>query len=411
MGPKILFVSQQLPWPKDSGGNIRTYFMLAALAREFEVVLCSTTDGSPGAREGARVLGELCSGVRLVPDSKSQGAVALLGGLLSSMLRGLPAVLVHNENKLLQEVVLEELASGEFTSVHINHLDTALYFDLDRSPPAVIDTHNLLFEYYERRAEVEKSAARRWVCRREARLLSSHEPRVFRQVAHVIVCSRTERERLLGLDEGIGVSVIPNGVDCSEFTPRKVSPSGDGSDLVFVGDLAYGPNQDAALYFIEEILPLIQEKSPGVRFIAVGKNPPPKLVACGEEREDVIVTGFVEDVRDWVHPAAVYVVPIRYGSGTRLKVLEAFALGKATVSTRIGAEGIETHEGQDILLRDDPVQFAEAIGELLSDPGLAERMGASARQCVETSYDWDRIGEALATLHRDLARRQGRSSS
>ena len=159
----------------------------------------------------------------------------------------------------------------------------------------------------------------------------------------------------------------------------------------------------AALRFIREVLPLLLRKDSTVRFLAVGKNPPAELVALAAESGDaVVVTGFVKDVRAWVHPAAVYVVPIRYGSGTRLKVLEAFALGKATVSTAIGAEGIETHEGRDILIRDEPAAMAEAIFMLLEDRERAASLGREARAHVERNYDWARIGELLANVHREL---------
>jgi glycosyltransferase involved in cell wall biosynthesis len=402
MRRRVLFVTQQLPWPKDSGGNIRTFFMLAGLARRFDVVLCSTRDASPGAREGERVLGELCAALRLVPDVKRRGALGMAGGVLRSLVRGVPAVLLHNANPALRDVVRGELARGGIDSLHINHLDTAPYFDLAASPPSVIDTHNLLFEYYARRAEVERGVLRRWVCAREARLLARQEPALLRAARRVVVCSRTEAESLARLDAELDVRVVPNGVDCAAFQPRVAPPAAANCDLVFVGDLAYGPNQDAALRFAVEVLPLVQREEPAARFLAVGKNPSAQLVALGRSREDVVVTGFVEDVRQWVHGARVYVVPIRYGSGTRLKVLEAFALGMPTVSTRIGAEGIETREGEDILLRDEPEEMASAIVRLLRDPELAARLARNARATVERSYDWPALGERLADVHAEL---------
>lgn len=400
--PRILFATQQMPWPKDSGGNIRTYFMLEALAEAFEVVLCTTSDGSTAAREGEIRLGDLCAKVHLVRDDKQHSSLGMALGLGASLLRGLPAVLMHNENRALRAAITSELAGGSIDALHINHLDTALYFDLSKGPPAVIDTHNLLFEYYARRAEVEKGALRRAVCRREARLLTKYEPDVFRQLGRVVVCSEKERQSLLALDSTLPVSVVPNGVDCGEFRPAASEVEPANQDLVFVGDMAYGPNQDAALRFIHEILPQVQVDVPSARFLAVGKNPPAELQALGDTREDVVVTGFVDDVRDWVHSAAVYVVPIRYGSGTRLKVLEAFALGKATVSTRIGAEGIETHEGEDILLRDEVGEMAAAIVELLGDASMRARLARVARANVEANYDWPMLGARLVEIHRGV---------
>jgi glycosyltransferase involved in cell wall biosynthesis len=399
MPRRILFVTQQLPWPRDSGGNIRTYFMLQELARRYEVVLCSTSDGSAAAREGESVLGEFCSAVHLVPDVKRNSSLGQARGVLASLVRGKPAVMLYNENRALAEVVRRELSGAPFDSVHLNHLDTTPYLDFSNSPPSVIDTHNLLFEYYARRAEVESGIFKRWACAREGRLLAEHEPRILRAVSRVVVCSETEHARLATVDPHINVHVVPNGVDCATFQPRGVTPKTLSSELVFVGDLSYGPNQDAALRFVNEVLPLVQREEAAARFLAVGKNPSSELEACGRGREDVVVTGIVDDVREWVHRAGVYVVPIRYGSGTRLKVLEAFALGMPTVSTCLGAEGIEVHEGKDILLRDGPEEMAQAIVELLRDPQRAARLAVSARANVERNYDWPALGERMADVH------------
>lgn len=401
MARRLLFVSQQLPWPKDSGGNIRTHAMLAALARDFEVVLCSTSDGSPAARQGVAELEARGIDVRLAPDTKQHSGGGQVAGVLRSLVRGVPAVLVHNENPALGALVQTALREG-VDHLHLNHIDTAPYVDLAAAPPAVLDTHNLLYEYYARRAEVESSAARRWVCRREARLLRRHEPELFRRLRTAVVCSETERASLARLDAAVQVAVVPNGVDCAAFQPSAASPPEGSQDLVFVGDLGYGPNQDAALRFVEEVLPLVRAAEPRARFLAVGKNPPSELVQLGEAREDLVVTGFVDEVTPWIHRARVYVVPIRYGSGTRLKVLEAFAFGMPTVSTTIGAEGIDYADGEDLLIRDEPADMAEAIVGLLRDSQGAARLGSAARAKAEALYDWPSLGERMVAVHRAL---------
>ncbi len=401
MPHRILFVTQQLPWPKDSGGNIRTYFMLEALARRFEVVLCSTTDGTPAAQEGERLFRKSCVDVHLVPDDKRHSKLGQAIGVLRSLLRGESAVLKHNENAALRAVVDAQLASGRIDALHLNHLDTTAYLPAEIALPTVVDSHNLLFDYYGRRAEVE-SGLGAWVCRREARLLRKYEPLTFGRVSRAVVCSDTERERLLALEASLDVEVVPNGVDCSAITPANAEPSAASRALVFVGDLAYGPNRDAAMHFIQDVLPLIQAVEPSATFMAVGKNPPEELVAIGRARDDVIVTGFVEDVAEWIERAECYVVPIRYGSGTRLKVLEAFAFAKPTVSTTIGAEGIDYSEGEDILIRDEPRAMAEAILELFKDPGRAAHLSRQARAKVEAFYDWPQLGERMAEVHESL---------
>jgi sugar transferase (PEP-CTERM/EpsH1 system associated) len=403
MSRRILFVTQQLPWPKDSGGNIRTYHMVAALARQHEVVLCSTTNGSEQARQGERHLKGLCAEVHLVPDQKQMSSAGQAKGVLKSLFTGKPAVLEHNGNPALAAKVAEVLAKGSLDSVHLNHLDTVPYVNFDTAPPVVVDSHNLLFDYYERRAEMESGRLRKWVCKREAQLLRSYEPATFGRAQSVVVCSETERARLHEIDAKLSVQVVPNGVDCASIRPGANPEGLDSRELVFVGDLAYGPNSDAAMFFIHEVLPLVQLVEPRAKFLAVGKNPSDELVALGAEREDLIVTGFVDDVAEWVQRAELYVVPIRYGSGTRLKVLEAFAFGKPTVSTTIGAEGIDYSEGVDILIRDEPQSIADAILELFRDPVKARRLARAARQTVELQYDWEQIGERLADVHDGIA--------
>lgn len=403
MAHRILFVTQQLPWPKDSGGNIRTYFMLEALARRFDVVLCSTSDGSDQALAGERRLQEMCSEVHLVPDEKRRSGRGEALGVLRALFSGQSAVLKHNQNAGLGTAVQRVLEKGGVDSVHLNHLDTTPYIDLKLAPPVVIDTHNLLFDYYARRGEMESGLLRRLVCRREAKLLRTYEPEIFSMSRRVVVCSETERSRLLELDPELPVEVVANGVDCSAFRPATHERFPRRRELVFVGDLGYGPNQDAALYFIREVLPLVQDAEPRARFLAVGKNPSDELLALGRGREDIVVTGYVEDVAEWVQRATLYVVPIRYGSGTRLKVLEAFAFGKPTLSTTVGAEGIEYREGHDILIRDEPKAMADAIVALFADPERAKQLGAQARRTAEASYDWPQIGDRMIAIHQELS--------
>jgi sugar transferase (PEP-CTERM/EpsH1 system associated) len=403
MNRRILFVSQQLPWPKDSGGNIRTYHMLEALTQHFKVSFCSTSDGSEAAREGQRRLGEMCAELHIVPDQKQMTSWGQVKGVAQSLLRGESAALQHNRNTALAGAVKDVLDSGSLDSVHLNHLDTTPYINFGDAPPAVIDTHNLLFDYYARRAQMESGVLRKWVCRRESRLLQSVERESFRKARRTVVCSETERRRLHELDSSLKVDVVPNGVDCSAVQPLHDVQAAESRELVFVGDMAYGPNQDAAMHFIRDVFPLVLAAEPRAKFLAVGKNPSAELVALGRAREEVIVSGFVQDVAEWVQRAEIYVVPIRYGSGTRLKVLEALAFGKPTVSTSVGAEGIDYSDGKDILIRDDPQAMAQAIVDLFADTAQARGLALAARKTAETRYDWKQIGERMADIHRHLA--------
>ena len=393
---KLLFVSQQAPWPLDSGGNLRTYHLLRALQERYEVTLLST---DPGGEAAAR-LGEVASVVELVPALKKDRPLTRALSLLKSLVSKDPVLFTHNKSAALEEAVARHLSSGAYSALHLNHLDTTPYARAVSGVPVVIDTHNVLTEYAARRSEHEKSALGRWLWRREARLLTAREPLELSLCQRVLACSEREREALLAAESALEVRVVPNGVAVESITPVS-DPAANSPELVFVGDLAYGPNADAAESFAAEVLPLVRAEHSEALFRVVGRNPSAAL----KERVNaggVEVTGFVDDVREELMRARVFVCPIRYGSGTRLKLFEAFAAGLPVVSTRLGAEGIDCVDGEHLLIADTPEEQAAAITRLLSDDGLARSLGAAGRKLASERYDWPLIGRGLVEIYEEL---------
>ncbi len=393
---KLLFVSQQAPWPLDSGGNLRTYHLLCALRERYEVTLLST---DPGGEAAAR-LGEVASVVELVPALKKGSPLTRALSLLKSLVSKDPVLFTHNKSAALEEAVARHLSSGAYSALHLNHLDTTPYARAVSGVPVVIDTHNVLTEYAARRSEHENSALGRWLWRREARLLTTREPLELSLCQRVLACSEREREALLAAESALEVRVVPNGVAVESITPVP-DPAANSPELVFVGDLAYGPNADAAESFAAEVLPLVRAEHSEALFRVVGRNPSAAL----KERVDaggVEVTGFVDDVREELMRARVFVCPIRYGSGTRLKLFEAFAAGLPVVSTRLGAEGIDCVDGEHLLIADTPEEQAAAITRLLSDDGLARSLGAAGRKLASERYDWPLIGRGLVEIYEEL---------
>jgi glycosyltransferase involved in cell wall biosynthesis len=193
------------------------------------------------------------------------------------------------------------------------------------------------------------------------------------------------------------IIVIPNGVDLSYF--RVLPAPQERSHLVFTGSMDWRPNQDALRYFIRDVLPLIRHAQPDVECTFVGRRPPKDIQRLGEIAR-VTVTGTVDDVRPYVERAAVCVVPLRIGGGSRLKILEAFAMGRPVVSTRIGAEGLDVVQGKHLLLADDPRQFAESVIDLLKNEQQSRLLGHESRKLVERQYGWD----SLATRFGDFIR-------
>jgi glycosyltransferase involved in cell wall biosynthesis len=194
--------------------------------------------------------------------------------------------------------------------------------------------------------------------------------------------------------------MVPNGVDVETFRP------GNGTarkGIVFVGGMSWFPNADALTYFEGEILPLVRARDAQVKVTWVGRAKP-EVIASYAQR-GIELTGHVDDIRPYVSSAACYVVPLRIGGGTRLKILDAWAMGKAVVSTSVGCEGLEAVDGQNILIRDDPAAFAAAVTTVLRDAGLRQALERNARATAEERYSWNVIGETMRRLYNEVLAR------
>jgi glycosyltransferase involved in cell wall biosynthesis len=225
--------------------------------------------------------------------------------------------------------------------------------------------------------------------------LQHYELHILRQFSAILVCSEQDASLLRELDETLEAYVMPNGVDLAYFHPQSTITT--KKSLVFTGTFSYEPNVDAAVYFVEEILPLVREQYPEIELYLVGSNPHPRVKALAKDPR-VIVTGYVDDVRPFVWDAAIVIVPLRMGSGTRLKVLEAMAMEKPLVSTSIGCEGISTVSDEHLLVANTPTEFAEAIGRLLREDGLPKALGRNGRRLVELQYSWEKTVLVLDDL-------------
>ena len=190
---------------------------------------------------------------------------------------------------------------------------------------------------------------------------------------------------------------VPTGVDTAFFRPSgelTLKPH----NLVFTGSMDWLPNEDAIRYFTEQIMPRIRQEVPGVTLTVVGRDPYPGLVELSKRDSSVIVTGRVDDVRPYMEEAAVYVVPLRIGGGTRLKIYEAMAMEKAIVSTSVGAEGLPVTDGKEIFIADTPEQFAAAVVKLLTNPSFAKEVGEQARQTVVEKFGWSGVAKRFAEI-------------
>jgi glycosyltransferase involved in cell wall biosynthesis len=269
----------------------------------------------------------------------------------------------------------------------------------EKLPPLVVDSHEIAYDLARQFAR-SGSLARRVYAEVNWRKLRREELGTYRDADGVYLCSAADERRLLDQIPQTHTAVIPNAADVDYYQPRPTDPPPDGRTVVYFGLLSTVPNVDGVIHFVQDIWPRIAEANPEARCKIIGGRPPPSLLALAGPR--VELTGFVSDLRPHLAAAAALVVPLRLGGGTRLKIVEGMAMGKAIVSTTLGAEGIEAVPGRDILIGDQPAAFADAVNRLLSEPGLAARIGRSARQLAVERYAWSAAARTLESFYRQI---------
>jgi glycosyltransferase involved in cell wall biosynthesis len=267
----------------------------------------------------------------------------------------------------------------------------------------VFDAHNAEYVLQRRVFETDVRQPRRWLGALYSwlqwRRLRSYEARVCQLADRVLACSAADASALKRLVPGLQVVVVPNGVDISHYEPGDVAPAPlRDQALVFTGKMDFRPNVDAVLWFCSQVWPLVRQSEPDAQFYIVGRDPHPRLGPL-TGMPGVTLTGFVDDIRPYIAAACVYVVPLLTGGGTRLKVLEAMAMGKALISTRLGCEGIDAQPGRDLVLADEAGEFALQVVALLRDASRREALGRAARTFVERYFDWPIVTAPLEQVY------------
>ncbi|HWV57704.1 MAG TPA: glycosyltransferase [Longimicrobiales bacterium] len=405
--PRLLFLAQTLPYPPDGGVKIRTYHVLRLLARTFDVTaLCFyrvERDRHRGDVARAVDALERFARVEAFPIPQQHNRVRMVWDHARSLVARRAYTVFTYESADFRERLGHVLSARSFDVVHMDSLDLSPYLGALGSLPVVCTHHDIQSVLLARRASIERAPWLRAYVAQQARLMRDEEIAVCSRVALNVTVSQVDRATLERLVPGARATVVPNGVDTDFFRPlpethRNTAPTG----IVSVGGTNWLPNRDSLEYFCHDILPRIR---------ALGETSPVTWVgrASSAEREayaarhGVELTGYVDDVRPYVHRAACYVVPIRAGGGTRVKILDAWAMGKAVVSTSVGCEGLGAIDGHDILIRDDPAEFAEAVTEVLRNPELRRHLGANARRTAVERFDWDVVGRAMADEYLALA--------
>ena len=297
---------------------------------------------------------------------------------------------------------IEDLCSR--TAFDLVQLESSVLcgFRLPRGPRLILDEHNVEYEVFERMHEGERSLPRRAFSRLEYMRFRTFEQAAWRYVDGCAVTSVREAEIVRSHAAETPIAVVPNGVDLAYFRPADVEPA--RGTAVFNGVLDYRPNLDAAYYLVDEVWPLVAARYRGAALTIVGRASP--AVVRRLQRPGVTVAGEVADVRPYLADASVVLVPIRMGGGTRLKVVEGLAMGKAMVSTSLGCEGVDVRDGEHLLVADAPPAFAAAVVRLLEDAELARALGSAGRARMEEQYSWELACERIEELYSRVLQRR-----
>lgn len=386
---RILWVKVGGLWPVNTGGRLRSFHLLQQLSQRHDISVITTHHPAEDQAELARHLPQ-CRLVTSVPhESVKRNSPRFLLMLLRSWFSALPVDLYKGRVREVHTLVARALDSGNFDLCVADFLFAVPNVPLGGPVPVVFFAHNVEYMIWQRLGTTVTGWLRRAVLALEWRKMRRYEGDACRRASLTVAVSEEDGRLLKLLAPSATIRAIPTGVDIDYFKPALTTRE-SAAALVFTGSMDWHPNEDAMVYFISTILPLVRCVIPDVSLTIVGRNPGEgmrKLAAAA----DVAVTGTVDDVRPWMETAAVYIVPLRIGGGTRLKIFEALAMGKAVVSTTIGAEGLPLTDGEHIVLADTPALFADRIIELLRDRTKRQQFGRAGRLLVEQQYSWARV--------------------
>lgn len=394
---RILWLKTELLHPVDKGGKIRTYNMLRELKRDHHITYLTLDDDSAD-REVRESAHEYCHELVCVPyRQREKFSKAFYLELLLNLASPLPYAIEKYESAAMRKQIVEHVNSQSIDVVICDFLAPAVNVPSQLSCPAILFQHNVEAMIWKRHFEVQNNAVKKSYLRGQWRKMYRFEKETCRRFDAVIAVSTEDRDQMR---EEYGVSDVfdvPTGVDTEFFRPSGVQAV-DPHNVVFTGSMDWLPNEDAIRYYTDQILPLVRRSIPDATLTVVGRNPYPSLLELSRRDPSIVVTGRVDDVRPYMERAAAYVVPLRIGGGTRLKIYEAMAMEKAIVSTTVGAEGLPVADGKELRLADTPETFAAAVVELLTNPQNAKNLGQEAARVVRQKFGWGGVAKRFAEI-------------
>lgn len=400
-GLRILWVKMSGLYPPNTGGRLRSFHIISELSKRHEVTVLTTHPPAENPVLQKQHLPD-CKQVISIPFAACKyNSIGFPFMLAKSWFSNLPVDMYKYRWSRIKDEVANQLENADYDICIADFLFAVANIPARIGIPMVYFSHNVEFMIWRRLYQNESNPVKKSLLAIEWKKMRKYESGVCREGAMTIAVSEQDR-RLLGEQApGARIRTIPTGVDIEYFSPSPDTSPVKPCELVFTGSMDWHPNEDAILFFIESVLPLIRESLPGVTLTVVGRNPGNRLITAAANA-GVRVTGTVDDIRPYVQQAALYVVPLRIGGGTRLKIFEALSMGKAVVSTTVGAEGLPLEEGKHIVRADTADSFATQVIALLKDRDRCLSLGNAGRQLMEEKFSWARVTDEFETRCKEV---------
>lgn len=397
---KVLFLSQRFLFPMDTGGKIRTGKLLEKLNGIFDITLISNVE-SPKDDPYLKDVERLCAEFHPVPWTEvKKYTFWFYVRLLWRTFSRYPVSALNDYSKGLETKIHSVLAKDQYDLVICDFAQSGLNFRKVHGYPSLLFQHNVESMIPYRHYRTARDPLSKFFWWLQWVKMSRYERRVCHQFSGTVAVSEGDKKILEEQFSVPNAHAIPTGVDTDFYSPRE-EPVHDNS-IVFVGAMDWLPNEDAILFFLEEIYGKIKKQIPTLKFTVVGRNPSPRLTRELQKYPEITVTGWVDDVRPFVARHTLSIIPMRVGGGTRIKVYEAMAMGKVVVSTHVGTEGLPVTSGENVVLEDSAEEFANAVVRLLRDTETRERIEKAARVFVETHASWTTVAEHFSGICRQI---------
>jgi glycosyltransferase involved in cell wall biosynthesis len=405
---KILFLTQIVPYPPNSGPKVKTWNVLRFLYQQgYHITLVSFV--RPDETQYIPELEKICEAVHAVPIRRSR--LADVGFMIRSYLTRRPFLIERDDLESMQAIIDRLVKESEFQFIHADQL-TMVQFALrgaalshGTKPKVIFDAHNAVWSIVER-----MQANARWflkpILRIEADRVKRYEGELMKSVDHILAVTDVDR---LGLEEALKfskgtpgdhvaqVTVVPIAVDTARLQPIRRKPG--SRNIVTLGTLHYPPNADGIRWFFNEVFPLVRQRVQDVTLTIIGNYPPQDFLDLAARDPMIKVTGYVPELAPYLEESALMVVPVRAGGGMRVRILEAFAYAMPVVTTTVGLEGIQAEPEHEVLLADTPKDFADRVSGLLENMGMQETLSINGRHLAETKYDWQVVLSAMKPVY------------